>query len=488
MATTSRTSRFFPNPYASASSSSARHQRSLQARTEPVPWTEGKTVDTARRILNCCVENLEARAAAAAAATTPERRRIVRRSSSSQSPRDDLYAGSMGARAYLRWRLADFLLSTSSKKQRGDGGDDDASLADLLLRDALRAAEDASERHRPTTSDHSTANSNDNSQPAKILRRTALLTGQYVGSTAMYAALLHGSRHKQEKDNDSSSNNRKLARDVAEGLVRDVRVSAKALPPWECDVLYGRAGAIQVVLFLREALDDPSLGSDAALDLASEILDEGRRYATDRPNLRMPLLWQWHRAKYLGAAHGVVGILQTLLSLAPSEVEALDKSRGMVELVRQTIAALDGYCYPSGNLESSIKDGHRSDKLVHWCHGAPGHLLLLVRAYEVLGDETLLAKAKDVADQVVWPRGLLRKGVGLCHGVSGNAYALLELGRHDETYVAKARCFLEFAVDNLGELEYVPDEPHSLYEGLAALGCLVIDMADPENARFPLYF
>lgn len=61
------------------------------------------------------------------------------------------------------------------------------------------------------------------------------------------------------------------------------------------------------------------------------------------------------------------------------------------------------------------------DRLVQWCHGAPGPLLLFARAYEAWGDPRYLAWAEDAAD-VVWARGLLRKGNGLCHGVSGNAY------------------------------------------------------------------
>lgn len=31
------------------------------------------------------------------------------------------------------------------------------------------------------------------------------------------------------------------------------------------------------------------------------------------------------------------------------------------------------------------------------------------------------------AGELVWQRGLLKKGPGLCHGVSGNAYALARL-------------------------------------------------------------
>lgn len=40
----------------------------------------------------------------------------------------------------------------------------------------------------------------------------------------------------------------------------------------------------------------------------------------------------------------------------------------------------------------------------------------------------VLTEALAVSD-VVWARGLLKKGVGLCHGISGNAYLFLYLYR-----------------------------------------------------------
>lgn len=49
-------------------------------------------------------------------------------------------------------------------------------------------------------------------------------------------------------------------------------------------------------------------------------------------------------------------------------------------------------------------------------------------APQVLGEPQYLAAAAR-AGEVVWARGLLRKGHGLCHGTSGNAYALLRLYR-----------------------------------------------------------
>ena len=84
-------------------------------------------------------------------------------------------------------------------------------------------------------------------------------------------------------------------------------------------------------------------------------------------------------------------------------------------------------------------------------------------------------------------RGILHKGVGLCHGISGNAYAFLSIGRHDASFQEKAEYFADFALSHLDELEEIPDDPYSLYEGLAGLCSLAIDLGSPSQARFPLY-
>jgi hypothetical protein len=40
---------------------------------------------------------------------------------------------------------------------------------------------------------------------------------------------------------------------------------------------------------------------------------------------------------------------------------------------------------------------------------------------------------------VVWQQGLLKKGPGLCHGVAGNAYALLRLWKATQVGLASSR-------------------------------------------------
>lgn len=45
---------------------------------------------------------------------------------------------------------------------------------------------------------------------------------------------------------------------------------------------------------------------------------------------------------------------------------------------------------------------------------------------QIFHDEKYLIAAEQYSE-VVWKRGLLTKGYGLCHGVSGNTYTFISL-------------------------------------------------------------
>lgn len=126
------------------------------------------------------------------------------------------------------------------------------------------------------------------------------------------------------------------------------------------------------------------------------------------------------------------------------------------------------------------------DRLVQWCHGAPGPLLLFVRAFEVLKDARYLAWAETASD-VVWERGLLQKGVGLCHGVSGNAYCFLALHRAtgNARFLQRALQFALAADDLSIRQASRPDHPWSLFEGAAGLAMLYFDLVAARPAYFP---
>lgn len=58
---------------------------------------------------------------------------------------------------------------------------------------------------------------------------------------------------------------------------------------------------------------------------------------------------------------------------------------------------------------------------------------------QVFKEEKYLKEAADCAE-VIWQRGLLRKGYGVCHGTAGNGYAFLSLYKltQDRKYLYRA--------------------------------------------------
>jgi lantibiotic modifying enzyme len=395
-------------------------------------WTKHSFTTVAQQLLELCVKSYE---------PTLQARGSL----------GSLYSGALGPLVYLRFCLAKHLKET------------DSTAANKLLNDALEIAQVATKQ--------------ENAVRPKSHQRITLLEGPLFGAKAMLAAILHQMDRKEEALNEAND------------LISQLSELVEKVPSTECDVLYGRAGALQIILFLRKELECASLGKDVAVHLARHIIMEGRRNAS-ASNTGLALLWEWHETKYLGAAHGVVGIIHTLLSLTPEELKSLEETYSASSLIRQTIDHLDSFCWPSGNLQSSVEVvGTRSgsDRLVQWCHGAPGHILLLVKANKIFENEHYLQRARQIADEVVWPRGLLRKGAGLCHGIAGNAYALLAVGRSEPSFVFKALSFFEFSLKHAEELDMVPDWPYSVYGGLGAVCTLALDLKCPEQATFPLY-
>ncbi|KAJ1294975.1 hypothetical protein BS78_01G187900 [Paspalum vaginatum] len=245
------------------------------------------------------------------------------------------------------------------------------------------------------------------------------------------------------------------------------------------ELLYGRAGYLWACLFLNKHLSEKTIPLEHIHSVAKDIIKEGRNLSSKGSS---PLMYEWHGKKYWGAAHGLAGIMHVLMhtQLKPDEQDD----------VRNTLQYMIKNRFPSSNYPSS--EGNESDRLVHWCHGAPGVCLTLAKAYEVFQDDHFKQSAAEAAE-VVWNRGLLKR-VGICHGVSGNAYVFLALyrltGNVEYLYRAKAfACFLLEKADQLiaeGTM-HGGDRPFSLFEGKAGMAYLLLDMVDPSESRFPAY-
>jgi len=255
------------------------------------------------------------------------------------------------------------------------------------------------------------------------------------------------------------------------------------------------------------------------------------------------LLFNFHGKEYLGAAHGLCGILHVLASAAAAfgGDGGLPRSRraGLAQALEWGVGhLLDNTINETGNLRTA--PGSTKDELVQWCHGSPG-LLFLEAALEDMHrdrrigrsigskeEETLLpicgggkqqrgpptdlavsaasaarlraATAKALPD-IASRRGFLTKGLGLCHGLSGNGYALLafararrlarargaesgegkeeeeEASRRDaEAALAGARRFRDVIASRWQEFAEVPDKsPAGLYTGMAGSVCFLAD-------------
>ncbi|KAI0718439.1 hypothetical protein C8T65DRAFT_639085 [Cerioporus squamosus] len=340
-----------------------------------------------------------------------------------------------------------------------------------------------------------------------------------------------------------------------------------------CEVLYGRAGLLYALLLLRSELvitldylshagkqkervvrEVERLCSDDNIKaLVDDIIERGhagaKLYAeeleeTERPKAP-PLMWRWHGSRYLGAAHGVVGILHMLLH-APSAI--LEPHWDNIIATMEWLLALQDpqgnwptkagrhMPYTSGGATTqddsaavAVSEVH-DDPPVQWCHGAPGFLMLfsaLLRRAAVSQSacplspalRSTVTSAMTRGAELVYTQGLLRKGVGLCHGVGGTVYALLAVSDALDAYEsfsgqptsrshshsishslslkraaahahliphdvenAEHAYWLQRAV-HLAELatEYrqltqegemkTPDHPYSLYEGVAGMCC-----------------
>lgn len=128
------------------------------------------------------------------------------------------------------------------------------------------------------------------------------------------------------------------------------------------------------------------------------------------------------------------------------------------------------------------------------------HLFCVFFAYSLLNgcqtqvfrDEEFLRAAIE-ASELVWNRGLLKR-VGICHGISGNAFIFLSLYQQtgNVRYLYRAKAFACFLLDRAhtliarGEM-HGGDSHYSLFEGIGGMAYLFLDMVEPSEARFPAY-
>ncbi|KAJ8567885.1 hypothetical protein K7X08_020607 [Anisodus acutangulus] len=247
------------------------------------------------------------------------------------------------------------------------------------------------------------------------------------------------------------------------------------------DLFYGRAGYLWSCSFLNKHLGKGTISISQMREIVNELIKSGRKLSKLK-NFKSPLMYESRGKRYWEAPHGLAGVMNVFLDMELKEDE--------IEDVKGTLRYMIKNRFSSGNYRTS--EGDERDELVHWCRGAPGVALTLAKAAKVFGDEEFLEAARE-AGEVVWKRGLLKR-IGICHGISGNAYVFLSLYRltGKEEYLYKAKAFACFLHDTahtfISEgIMHRGDHPFSLFEGIGGMAYLFLDLVEPSESRFPAY-
>jgi lantibiotic modifying enzyme len=234
------------------------------------------------------------------------------------------------------------------------------------------------------------------------------------------------------------------------------------------DISWGAPGTLLAALAMREWTGEgrwDEAARESAIALRERRGDDG--------------LWrQDDDYRGLTTLHGVAGNTLALLRFEPDAAAAGESA---AVLSRHAFRE-DGLANWPGSPRPQLPRPRDGRICVQWCTGAPG---VLGGAWEYLDEDLLLAGA-----ELVWRAGAHRdeKGHGLCHGTSGNGFALLKAFARtgDERWLERAR---RFAVHALAQAERIAvvngRRRYSLFNGdvgtaLFAAACLD---ADP---RFPI--
>ena len=136
------------------------------------------------------------------------------------------------------------------------------------------------------------------------------------------------------------------------------------------------------------------------------------------------LTYHFHKKEYLGGAHGLGGNLNIIL-LSMKMNDFGKKVNNILNVVSASIKFLLRH-FINSNFTTSA--GSKSTKLVHFCHGCPGIISCLARfsiMFPEMGIQMGLHEIIKASLEHIWNFGILKKGFGLCHGISGNAYAFI---------------------------------------------------------------
>jgi lantibiotic modifying enzyme len=236
---------------------------------------------------------------------------------------------------------------------------------------------------------------------------------------------------------------------AARKLCKCVVIAAE--PSASNEWLYGRAGYLYLLRLAKTPFTTTSTSTPEDHETVAMI--EATADEVIQAIVQSPRPWQWRNQVYVGAVHGIIGILTQIVLTDPSYAPRLEPQ----------LDSLLQNQYESGNWPAILPEG--SDRLVHFCHGAPGVVssLLSIRQYFPNLDDRI-DEAIVAGRALIREKGLLTKEPCLCHGASGNALALE--GKDFECFLSYTT-FEKIQALEAEDMMEPSDHPESLFGGVA---------------------
>ena len=256
-------------------------------------------------------------------------------------------------------------------------------------------------------------------------------------------------------------------------------LAASAAPCENLDLTLGRSGTLLACALLREAVPEDTLVNVQPLrDFGHEVL----RGLRDELDAQAPIR-DVPRMAFLGIAHGWAGALYATLRWCRCSGQEPPGS------VAERLQQLRELAEPEGRgvrwKRKLRKRGPAQphDYVPSWCNGTAGFVHLWTLAHAATGEPAFL----ELAERAAWDAHDDPTVLGdLCCGLSGRAYALLNLWKAtgEAAWLPRARELADRAARAVATTTVRED---SLYKGAVGVAVLAAELARPEGSCMPLF-
>ena len=266
---------------------------------------------------------------------------------------------------------------------------------------------------------------------------------------------------------------------VSQNAALQAFVEAADQPCDNPDLTLGRAGTLLAAALMLDASPSNALLDRAPLKRFGQKVFDALWAWMDG----LPPIGEGQEMTRLGMAHGWAGLLYASLQWMRASGAAVPSS--LAERAHQLaqLAQPDGLLLRWPLEVRGGKARFSAEVASSWCNGGAGQVFLWTAVHQLLGDECWLDIAQRTG-RMVWQDP--QATPGLCCGLAGRTYALLNLYRHSGEDRWLERCRELAARIRPGAPGAVAGSL-GLFQGAAGLAALAVDLECPEASTMPLF-